>query len=299
MMTGRGEVGGGEDAVHVELLVEDGFESSDDDRQVLRLAAGHDGVDRDLLDGERARGSAGTSPSTSWASRFVPREHAQDALRRRRDDGQAIGEALVEHELEEVVGFADFDAAGAKGTAFGLGREALGDAGFDRFRAAARAHLRVGGPVDDGRGREGGGDEPGEERLPVGLAEADEAFELFARGVGEDDGRDGIEVVGEGDVRAGVVEHRRGGAEALDEVGVAFRVLADGPHVHGLAEGFGGGFDQRHGEHAGRAVLLHETEQGRAAGGERASRCPRGSVRVKAGSGMPRSLRRTPRGYVR
>ena len=85
--------------------------------QVLGLAAGHHGVDGDLLDGaldevgrhdrRRSRRARATCPRASRSTRRLGRRH----------DGQAVGPAAVEHRLELVLEHGELDApAGAAST---------------------------------------------------------------------------------------------------------------------------------------------------------------------------------------
>ena len=244
-----------------------GLDGGDDDGEVLGLAAGHDGVDGDLLDGGGAhvRGKDGDEVLGVAGGAF---EHAHDALEGGRDNGEAVGEALVEEELVEIVAGPDIDAAGAQGTALGLGGEPLGDAWLDRAGATAGAGVGVDLPAGIGGVDAGDGGELTEKILPVLAAESDEALLLVTIGAGEDEGGDGVEVVGVGGVQGAVVEHGGGEGVALDEDGVALRLLADGKDVDGLAKGLVGRLDERHGEAAGGAVLLDESEQGGATRGE-------------------------------
>ena len=149
----RGKVGGGKDPVHVELLGGDGFDHGDDDRKVVGLAAGHDGVDCDLLDGHRGQVRRHHGDHLLGVA-FRAREHAHHALGGRRDDRQTIRQALIEHEFEDIVGLAYLDPAGADWAAFHLRREPFSDARLNRLRAAARPPLGVGGPVHNWRWRE-------------------------------------------------------------------------------------------------------------------------------------------------
>src|SRR2546423_64322 len=69
--------------------------------QVLRPAAGHDGVDRGLLDREPAVVRWHLSDELVGAPARA-REHALDPLARRRYHGEAVGDALLEPDLEFV-----------------------------------------------------------------------------------------------------------------------------------------------------------------------------------------------------
>src|SRR5256714_1451984 len=69
--------------------------------QVLRPAAGHDGVDRGRLDREPAVVRWHLSDELVGAPARA-REHALDPLARRRYHGEAVGDALLEPDLEFV-----------------------------------------------------------------------------------------------------------------------------------------------------------------------------------------------------
>ena len=77
--------------------------------------------------------------------------------------------------------------------------ESLGDAGLDVAGATAGERLGVLGPIDVRFGAIAAGGQFGDEIAPVVAAEADEAPLLDAVAVGEDDGRDRVEVVVVGD----------------------------------------------------------------------------------------------------
>ena len=126
----RGEVGGGEDAVHVELFGGDRLDRGDHDREVLWFAPGHDGVDRDLLNCHRSEVRRHHGDHLLGVA-LCASEHAHHALGRRRDHRQAVRQALVEHELEHVIRLADVDPAGADRAALHLGGEALRYAWLD------------------------------------------------------------------------------------------------------------------------------------------------------------------------
>ena len=135
------------DTVRVERVRAHGLEARDHDGQVLRAAAREDGVDRHLLDGRGSHvGRHGRHHLLRVATRAP--QHAQHALRRGRDHREAVAEALVEHELVGVVRRADLDAPREQRAALGERGEALGDAGLDIARAAARLALRVLVPRD-------------------------------------------------------------------------------------------------------------------------------------------------------
>jgi len=97
--------------------------------------------------------------------------------------------------------------------------------------------------------------------LPVGLVEALETAQLSAAGVGENDRRNDLDVVGVRDFQIRIVEHRRGKIVPLDEERVARRVLADHHYIDFIAQRLRHRFDQRHRHVAGRTILLDEAQQ--------------------------------------
>ena len=95
----------------------------DHPRQVLGLAAGHHGVDRDLLD--RHRHQVGRHDGDHLVRvAVVPCEHAQHPLLGGRHHRQAVGEAAVEHRLHLVVEIGELDAARLQHVAAERGRAA-------------------------------------------------------------------------------------------------------------------------------------------------------------------------------
>ncbi len=93
-------------AVEVEVGIEHRVHRGDDDRKVLRTAAGHHGVDGDRLERRRP-------PQRGHGPKRTPglgvSEHHPHAVGRRRDDGQAVaplaGDERVENGLGRVVDF--------------------------------------------------------------------------------------------------------------------------------------------------------------------------------------------------
>ena len=105
---GRRAHGGGEDAVDVEALGAGDFDEGDDRGQILGLGSSHDRVDCDLFDGDRGEvGRDDCHLVLRVAGRAL--EHLPDALAGRRDDGEAVGIALVVHELVDVVAGSEVD----------------------------------------------------------------------------------------------------------------------------------------------------------------------------------------------
>ena len=86
---GRHGMGGRLDAVEVERRIEHRLERRDQDRHRLRPAAGHDGVDRDLLDRRLCPERRDLSDDVVRV-RVDPREHRLDARLGRRHDRQPV-----------------------------------------------------------------------------------------------------------------------------------------------------------------------------------------------------------------
>ncbi len=100
---------GGEEAVHVELAGTRSRDRGQDDGQILGSAAGHDRVDRDLLDG--AFDQVGRNHRDDFVG--LPRgpgEHPRDPLRRRGHERKAVGPTSVVHRFGLVLVRAEFDA---------------------------------------------------------------------------------------------------------------------------------------------------------------------------------------------
>lgn len=136
--------------------------------------------------------------------------------------------------------------------------------------AAAGAPGGVAAPVEARWGGAGEAGCFGEEFVPVARGEADEADELFALGVGEDDGGDGIDAESPGGLEEAIVEDGAGeftGAEGLE---VGGRLLGDEPEFELAALGAAGSGDDGQGEAAGGAFAPPEDEEGVAPGGEAA-----------------------------
>ena len=88
-------------AVHVELVAQHELEPAQHHRQVFRLAARHQRVDRDGAHRRRLhRGRHAADQLIGIARRAC--EHPSHARFRRRDDGQAVRPRLFEEELEFV-----------------------------------------------------------------------------------------------------------------------------------------------------------------------------------------------------
>ena len=138
--------GGGVDAVDVELLGADGLDGSDYNRQIFGSAASQNGVDGDLLD-RRRRVIGRDLGHHILRVALGASEHAQHPLRGGWHHGQAVGEALVEQELVDVVGGRDFDLAGAQRAVFRFRPQTFGDDGILGERSATGPPLRQRLPI--------------------------------------------------------------------------------------------------------------------------------------------------------
>ena len=89
----RAGMGGRQDAVQIEGVVRQGLDGGDDDGQIPGQAARHDGVDGDFL-------HTGLSLARRQGGNDLVRrqvrvgQHVLHGLRRRRHDGQAVGQAV-------------------------------------------------------------------------------------------------------------------------------------------------------------------------------------------------------------
>ena len=134
---------GGEQPVHRERLVADRLDGGEHDRQLRARAAGHHRVDRDLLDGRLAAVGRHDADDVLRVARRVL-EHRHDALGRRRDDRQAVGERRARaaprrgprarRRRARATRMRPSRAGAARG-------QPRGDLGVARERRAARAHL--------------------------------------------------------------------------------------------------------------------------------------------------------------
>ena len=95
------EVSGRRDAVKVEGRIGHRLDRREHDRQILGTAARHHRVDRHLLDGRAAVVGRDLAHEV-LAIAGGAGQHPLHALARRRDHGQAVGDALVEPDLEIV-----------------------------------------------------------------------------------------------------------------------------------------------------------------------------------------------------
>ena len=121
---------GGEYAVHVEVVGADRLDCGDDDRQVVGLAAGHHGVDRDLLDGHvgEVRWHDGHD-LVGGASGAL--EHPKDAGFGGGNDRQAVGPVPVVEGLPLVFEGGDLDPPAAHRRAGETHGEFVGAIGID------------------------------------------------------------------------------------------------------------------------------------------------------------------------
>ena len=129
---------GGQHAVDVELVVAGRLDGGQHDRQVLGPAAGHHGVDGDLLDGDVDEvGRHDGHDLVGRAGRAL--QHPQDALLGGRHHRQAVGPAPVEQRLHLVLGVGDLDAAAVQQRTAEPDPQLVDEVRVDRHRAAARA----------------------------------------------------------------------------------------------------------------------------------------------------------------
>ena len=127
-------------AVHAELVDQRGLDRGQHHRQVFGLAAGHDGVDRDLLD--RARRQVGRHQAEHLVGPARGAlQHAQHPLGGRRHHRQAVGPAAVVAGLDRVFGVAEPIWREARPVSPKRTSSVFGDARLERLRAAARAQL--------------------------------------------------------------------------------------------------------------------------------------------------------------
>ena len=110
------------------VLAAGGLDRGEHDRQLGPGAAGHDRVDRDLLDGRAAAVGRHDADEVLRMARRVL-EHRDDALGRRRDNRQPVGHAARVQRLERVLELADRRARARR-------------SGPRRARAAPRAAAR-------------------------------------------------------------------------------------------------------------------------------------------------------------
>ena len=84
---------GCQDAVEIESVVREGLYGGDDNGQILGQATGHDGVDGDLFHGGLSLAGWQGSNDFMWRQVRVV-QHVLHGLRRWRDDGEAVGQAV-------------------------------------------------------------------------------------------------------------------------------------------------------------------------------------------------------------
>ena len=231
---GSGGVAGGLEAVEVEAFIQQGLDGGHDDGHVLGLAAGHDGVDGDGLDGgDAVAGRHDADDVEGVPSAGV--DHALDRILGGRDDGEAVGPAVLVILLDGVKSAPWTESSPVRRPAAlpvtmlfplcGLSEDGLNDFSGG-FAGLGLGGLRVTEGVAD--------DDEGEifqlQRCLDGVGEADES------GGGDDHG--GLA----GLLEANPVEHtaRRAGASKADaghhEVGGVGHGL-DGVRVGGLGGG--------------------------------------------------------------
>ena len=101
----------------------------------------------------------------------------------------------------------------------------------------------------------------GAERFPLGAVEAHQAVDLRAVAIGQQHQRHGLHIVGERDFERGIVQQRQRQLVAFNQRAVALGGLAGREHryVATVVQRL----QDRHHQVAGRAILLHETQQRR------------------------------------
>ena len=127
--------------MHREAFVEHGFDRGEHDRQIFRLAPGHHGVDRDLLDRCRVERGRHQPDDLLRVARGAV-EHAQDTLLARRHERQPVRPTAREHRLLLVLVIAQFDATRAKPGLIEADLETLDDPRLYIFGATARTLIR-------------------------------------------------------------------------------------------------------------------------------------------------------------
>jgi hypothetical protein len=98
---GRHRVGGGLHREQVELRLRQGLHRGDHHRQVLRPAAGHDGIDGDVLH-RRDAATGGELGNHFIGGTLHVLNHARDAFGCGRDDGQSVSPAAFHHFIEGI-----------------------------------------------------------------------------------------------------------------------------------------------------------------------------------------------------
>src|ERR1700733_9186325 len=172
----------------VELMRAERLGSGDHDRHVFGFATGHYGVDRDLLDRHRrVIWSAGTDDLLRVATRTG--EHPENAFRRRRNYGKAVGQALIEHETERMVELGSFNRARPQRAAVSLGGQALEDTGLNRFRTASGTQRGKFVPINCWRRQIRELRKSSDQILPVTLMKGLPAHDFGAGGISENDRR--------------------------------------------------------------------------------------------------------------
>ena len=126
------------DSVNVEFIGTCSLDRGDDDGHIFRLAACHHSVDCDLFD----RGDAhvrGDSCDNVLRVAVCACQHPQHALWRWWYQGQAIGKALIKHELGHVIRAGNVDLAGADRATVRLCAQLVIDAWIEVLGAATGA----------------------------------------------------------------------------------------------------------------------------------------------------------------
>ena len=260
------EVGGGQHAVQVERIGAGRFHRGDDHREVLGLAAGHDGVDGDLLDGGRSEIGRHVGHYLGGRPRRAG-EHPRDARLGRRHHRQAVGQALLVQKLERIEVGRHAHAPRRQRRGVAPGRKPPCHVGIVDLRSASRPHVRQRLVLTlDHRRRPPAlmGGEPGQ-RQQVRLGEAFEAGQHDAGPVDQHQRRHRVEAIGLGDEQLRVDRPGKCQAVPLGERGGQRRVvLGHAEHAQAApGQRLMHPLDQRRGQVARGAVVLEEEDQGR------------------------------------
>ena len=263
------EVGGGQHPVQVEGVGAGRFDRGDDHRQVPGPAAGHDGVDGDLL--HRGRGQVGRHVGHHLAG--LPRragQHPRHPFLGRRHHRQAVGQPLLVEELERIEVGGQADPPGGQPGSVAPGRQPPGDVRIVDLRSAARPRLGqrfAGAREHRGRAAAAAGGQL-DQRQQIRSDEALAARQHLRVPAGQHQGRHRVETVLLRNGQLGVERQREREPVAPAERGGARGVVLR--HAQHAQAGSGQRpmrpLDQRRGQVARRAVVLEEEEQRRGRG---------------------------------
>ena len=187
------------------------------------------------------------------------------------NDGQTVGQTLLERKLEGIDRAAQLDAPGVERAAGRSRLEPLRNPRLHGARPTARPQLGKARPVGHVGVEPRGVRSVGEEPPPVCHGEALEAARLLAARPEDDNGRDGLDPGREGDAELGVVEHGHGQAVRGAQLRATVLVLGDDPHVHPLPVPGVGRLDRGQAELARRTLPVQEAQQSGAFARKRAA----------------------------